>query len=168
MVLGLVGAASDLTLVVGPDHRIERVVANPQSGLAALATGWEGLPLQSLFAEESWTKLGPRLASPDQGPTLELNHSGPVQYDFPVRYTLRSWPGTDRLLLMGRDLRALAEVQQQLVLAHRAIGRDHEAQRELETRYRVLMEENSFPLMIVSETTGRILDLNSSAARLLG
>lgn len=168
MVLDLVGAASDLTLVVGPDHMVETVVANPQSGLAALATGWEGRTLQSLFAEESWTKLGPRLASPDEGPSLELNHSGPVQYDFPIRYVLRRWPGTDRLLMMGRDLRSLAEVQQQLVQAHRAIGRDHEAQRELETRYRVLMEENSFPLMIVSETTGRILDLNSSAARLLG
>lgn len=167
-VLDLVGAASDLTLVVGSDLTVETVVANPQSGLAVLAVGWEGRPLQSLFAEESWAKLGPRLRQPDEGPSLELNHSGPVQYDFPVRYVLRRWPGSDRLLMMGRDLRPLAEVQQQLVLAHRAIGRDHEAQRELETRYRVLMEENSFPLLIVSETTGRIVDLNSSAARLLG
>ncbi|MBY0350287.1 MAG: transcriptional regulator PpsR [Tabrizicola sp.] len=167
-VLDLVGDASDLTLVFGPDRLVETVLANPQSGLAALAVGWEGLPLQSLFAEESWTKLSQRLEQPDGGPPLELNHSGPVQYDFPVRYVLRRWPGTDRQLMMGRDLRAMAEVQQQLVQAHRAIGRDHEAQRELETRYRVLMEENSFPLLIVSETTGRIVDLNSSAARLLG
>jgi len=167
-VLDLVAEASDLTLVFGPDLMVETVVANPQSGLAALAVGWEGRPLQSLFAEESWTKLSQRLHQPDGGLPLELNHSGPVQYDFPVRYVLRRWPGTDRHLMMGRDLRAMAEVQQQLVQAHRAIGRDHEAQRELETRYRVLMEENSFPLMIVSETTGRIVDLNSSAARLLG
>jgi transcriptional regulator PpsR len=167
-VLDLVGAASDLTLVIAADRSVERVIANPQSGLAALAVGWEGRPLQSLFAEESWTKLSARLDHAEGGPPLELNHSGPVQYDFPVRYVLRKLPGTDQLLLMGRDLRSLAEVQQQLVQAHRAIGRDHEAQRELETRYRVLMEENSFPLLIVSETTGRIVDLNSSAARLLG
>ena len=168
MMLDLVGEASDLTLVFGPDRLVETVIANPQAGLAALAVGWEGLPLESLFAEESWTKLSQRLDQPGGGLPLELNHSGPVQYDFPVRYVLRRWPGTDRMLMMGRDLRALAEVQQQLVQAHRAIGRDHEAQRELETRYRVLMEENSFPLLIVSETTGRIVDLNSSAARLLG
>jgi transcriptional regulator PpsR len=167
-VLDLVAVASDLTLVVGPDLTVERVISNQQSGLAALAVGWEGRPLQSLFAEESWSKLSQRLDQPDVGPPLELNHAGPVQYEFPVRYALRSWPGTDCFLMMGRDLRALAEVQQQLVLAHRAIGRDHEAQRELETRYRVLMEENSFPLLIVSESTGRIVDLNSSAARLLG
>jgi transcriptional regulator PpsR len=168
VMLDLVASASDLTLVIAADRTVESVVANPQSGLGALAVGWEGRPVQSLFAEESWTKLSARLDQPNAGPPLELNHAGPVQYEFPVRYTLRSWPGTGCLLMMGRDLRALAEVQQQLVLAHRAIGRDHEAQRELETRYRVLMEENSFPLLIVSETTGRIVDLNSSAARLLG
>ena len=167
-VLDLVSAGSDLTLVVTAERLVEAVVAAPQSGMAALVTGWEGKPLQSLFAEESWTKLSARLEAGESPSPLELNHAGAAQYEFPVRYVLRRWPGTDRLLMLGRDLRPLAEVQQQLVQAHRAIGRDHEAQRELETRYRVLMEENSFPLLIVSENTGRIVDLNSSAARLLG
>lgn len=168
VVLDLVSAAADLTLVVGDRAVVETVVVNPLSSLAALATGWEGKPLQALFSEESWVKLSHRLAAPDSALPLELNHAGAVQYEFPVRYTLRHWQGTGKLLMLGRDLRPLAEVQQQLVQAHRAIGRDHEAQRELETRYRVLMEENSLPLLIISETTGRIVDLNSSAARLLG
>ena len=168
LVLDLVSAGSDLTLVVTPERGVEAVIASPQSGLAALVAGWEGRELKSLFAEESWAKLSARLDGVDTGLPLELNHAGSVQYEFPVRYVLRRWPGSDRMLMLGRDLRPLAEVQQQLVQAHRAIGRDHEAQRELETRYRVLMEENSFPLLIVSETTGRIVDLNSSAARLLG
>lgn len=168
LVLDLVAAASDLTLVVGPDGIVETVLANPQSGLAAHVGGWEGQPVESLFAAESWAKLSQRLATAGGIQTLELNHAGPAEYEFPVRYAIRKWEGSGRVLLMGRDLRPLAEVQQQLVLAHRAIGRDHEAQRELETRYRVLMEENSFPLLIVSATTGRIVDLNSSAARLLG
>ncbi len=167
-VLDLVSAGSDLTLVVTPDRVVETVIAAPQSGLSTVVAGWEGQALNTLFAEESWTKLAARLNAADLGTALELNHAGPAQYEFPVRYVLRRWPGADRLLMMGRDLRPLAEVQQQLVQAHRAIGRDHESQRELETRYRVLMEENSFPLLIVSETTGRIVDLNSSAARLLG
>jgi transcriptional regulator PpsR len=169
VVLDLLSAAADLTLVVGPSGVVETVVVNPQSSLSTLATGWEGRSLKTLFAEESWTKLRQRLEAPDGSLPLELNHDGAgVQYEFPVRYVLRRWQGTDKLLMVGRDLRPMAEVQQQLVQAHRAIGRDHEAQRELETRYRVLMEENSLPLLIISETTGRIVDLNSSAARLLG
>jgi transcriptional regulator PpsR len=168
VVLDIVSSAADLTLVVGPDGIVETVIVNPQSSLSTLAVGWEGRVLETLFAEESVTKLRQRLEAPDGSLPLELNHAGPVQYEFPVRYVLRRWQGTDKLLMLGRDLRGLAEVQQQLVQAHRAIGRDHEAQRELETRYRVLMEENSLPLLIISETTGRIVDLNSSAARLLG
>ncbi|MFM7334235.1 MAG: transcriptional regulator PpsR [Tabrizicola sp.] len=168
VVLDLVSAVADLTLVVTPGREVDTVIVNPQSGLAAFAVGWKGQSLEALFAPESWSKLSQRLAGAEPAVPLELNHGGAAQYEFPVRYTLRRLPGTDRILLLGRDLRPLAEVQQQLVQAHRAIGRDHEAQRELETRYRVLMEENSFPLLIVSETTGRIVDLNSSAARLLG
>ncbi len=168
VVLDLVSAGSDLTLLVSSEQRVETVIAGPQSGLAAMAAGWAGQPLEALFAPESWSKLSHRLATPETALPLELNHGGAAQYEFPVRYTLRRWPGTDKMLMLGRDLRPMAEVQQQLVQAHRAIGRDHEAQRELETRYRVLMEENSMPLLIISETTGRIVDLNSSAARLLG
>ena len=134
VVLDLVSAVADLTLVVGEGRRVETVVINPQSSLATLATGWEGQPLSAIFAEESWSKLSQRLESPESALPLELNHAGAVQYEFPVRYTLRRWPGTDKLLMLGRDLRPMAEVQQQLVQAHRAIGRDHEAQRELETR----------------------------------
>lgn len=166
--LDLISAATDITLVINADHIVEAVVVNPQSGLTSLASGWEGLAIDSLFAPESWTKLKHRLDGADATLALELNHAGPVPYEFPVRYVLRPWTGTGMMLMLGRDLRPLAEVQQQLVQAHRAIGRDHEAQRELETRYRVLLEENSFPLLIISETTGRIVDLNSSAARLLG
>ena len=166
--LELISAASDLTLVVSAEAIVETVIVNPQSSLFSLAIGWEGRHLEALFAEESWSKLGPRLATPETALPLELNHSGAVQYEFPVRYALRRLPGTDKILMLGRDLRPMAEVQQQLVQAHRAIGRDHETQRELETRYRVLMEENTLPLLIVSETTGRIIDLNGSAARLLG
>lgn len=168
LVLELAAVASDLTLLIDPQGVVETVIANPQSGLGARVQGWVGQPASGLFTPESWAKLLPRLEGDDLAPQLELNHSDSTQYEFPVRYAIRRWGASGYVLMMGRDLRPLAEVQQQLVLAHRAIGRDHEAQRELETRYRVLMEENSSPLLIVSATSGRVVDLNSAAARLLG
>ncbi len=53
VVLDLLSAAADLTLVVGPRVWSKRLSSTPQSSLVALATGWEGRPLQSLFAEEA-------------------------------------------------------------------------------------------------------------------
>lgn len=170
LVLDLVGAASDLTLVFNRDLIVTEVLANPQSGLGPRVADWQGKPLSQLFAAESWKKLETRLtsAAPTAQTTLELNHDDATNYEFPIRYTIRPFGTDGQRLLIGRDLRALAEVQQQLVQAHRVIGRDHETQRELETRYRVLMEENISPLLIVSVSSGKIVDLNVSAARLLG
>ena len=65
VVLDLVSAGSDLTLVVTPERLVEAVVAAPQSGLSALVAGWEGKALHSLFAEESWAKLSARLDGPE-------------------------------------------------------------------------------------------------------
>jgi transcriptional regulator PpsR len=166
--LELLCSACDVILLAGPDGLVEMSVVNPQSSMPPQIRDWRGQALMDLFASESRSKLEQRLSAGEGGLPLELNHVDAANNGFPVRYTIRKWPKSGHVLLMGRDLRALAEVQQELVVAHRAIGRDHEVQRELETRYRVLMEENSFPLLIISETTGRIVDLNTSAARLLG
>lgn len=168
VLLELAAAATDVTLLVGPDRTVQTVLTNPSSNLVARTADWVGQPLSGLFAPESWAKLIQRLDAGVGAAALELNHADSAGYDFPVRYALRTWGAEGHLLMLGRDLRPLAEVQQQLVLAHRAIGRDHEALRELETRYRVLLEESPSPLLIVSATSGRIIDLNSTAARLLG
>jgi transcriptional regulator PpsR len=74
----------------------------------------------------------------------------------------------DSILMLGRDLRPIAEVQQQLVQAQLALERDYETQRELDTRYRVLMEVARDPVIMVSMSTGRISDINPAAAQLLG
>jgi len=166
--LNLLCSACDLIVLADAEGQVETAVSNPAAGISGRMADWQGKSLESLFTPESRSKLSMRLSGPEAPQPLELNHIDGSGLSFPVRYTLRKWPESGHVLLMGRDLRPLAEVQQELVQAHRAIGRDHEAQRELETRYRVLMEENSFPLLIISETSGRIVDLNSSAARLLG
>jgi transcriptional regulator PpsR len=55
-----------------------------------------------------------------------------------------------------------------LVAAQLALERDYEAQREMDTRYRVLLEVSRDPVLMVSLSTGRITDLNPAAALLLG
>ncbi|MFN7225258.1 MAG: transcriptional regulator PpsR, partial [Paracoccaceae bacterium] len=97
-----------------------------------------------------------------------LNHADRTAWEFPVRYSLHRIGTDDSVIMVGRDLRPIAEVQQQLVSAQLALERDYEAQREMDTRYRVLMEVGRDPIIIISMSTGRITDLNSAAAALLG
>ena len=97
-------------------------------------------------------------------PVIELNHADRTAWEFPVRYSLHRIGSDDSVLMVGRDLRPIAEVQQQLISAQLALERDYEAQREADTRYRVLMEVGRDPIVIVSMSTGRITDLNPAAA----
>jgi transcriptional regulator PpsR len=85
-----------------------------------------------------------------------------------VRYALHLMETDGSILMLGRDLRPIAEVQQQLVAAQLALEKDYESQREVDTRYRVLMEVARDPIMLVSMSNGRIVDLNPAAALLLG
>ena len=167
----IIASASDLALLVSPTHKVVSVLANPAHGIQARVADWEGASLQSIFAGESWRKLETRLADLGNRRTpavIELNHADRTAWEFPVRYTLHKIGADESVLMIGRDLRPIAEVQQQLISAQLALERDYEAQREADTRYRVLMEVGRDPIVIVSMSTGRITDLNGPAAALLG
>lgn len=168
----IVTSACDLALVVTTDLVVLSAIANPHLGFWAKVAQWHGASLESLLTPESWIKLKGRLASGDLSThrvlSVELTHSDRVNFQFPVRYAVSSVGDGECLLLVGRDMRPIAELQQQLVQAQLALERDYESQREIETRYRVLMEASPSPLLIVSAANGRIVDLNAAAADLVG
>jgi transcriptional regulator PpsR len=91
-----------------------------------------------------------------------------LDWEFPIRYTLHRIGPDGTLLMLGRDLRPIAEMQQQLVKAQMALERDYESQREYDTRFRVLMEATRDAVVFVALGTGRIIEVNSAAATLLG
>jgi transcriptional regulator PpsR len=168
----IIASAADLALLVSPARKVVAVLSNPRDGQRARSAEWEGEPLSAVFAAESYRKLDARLGDLLEGRTvqlsLELNHADATIWHYPVRYTLHRIGQDESFLMVGRDLRAIAEVQQQLVQAQIALERDYEAQREIETRYRVLMEVGRDPLLIISMATGRIVDVSASAAVILG
>ena len=167
---GIVTATSDLALVVTPEGTVANVLTGAQSGIGARLAHWQGQPVETLFTPESRAKLAARLRELETHRTIsvELTHAEGSGFAHPVRYGVSRLGPDDTLLMLGRDMRPMAEVQQQLVQAQLALERDYEAQRELETRYRVLMEASKAPLLIVSASTGRIVDLNAAAADLIG
>ncbi|MCX7289188.1 MAG: transcriptional regulator PpsR [Rhodobacterales bacterium] len=167
----LLASAADLTLLVTPARRVVSVLVNPGHRSFGQLTDWEGMALADILTEESNRKLDLRLQELRSGQVsvaLELNHVSQQVWEFPVRYALHRVGADGSFLMLGRDLRPLAEVQQQLVSAQLAMERDYETQRELDTRYRVLMEMTRDPVMLVSVSSGRITDLNPASAKLLG
>jgi transcriptional regulator PpsR len=73
-----------------------------------------------------------------------------------------------RVLVLGRDLRPLANLQQRMVSTQQALERDYGRLRDADTRYRVLFHVSLEGVLVADATTRRVLEANPSAASMLG
>ena len=171
-VLGdIIASASDIAVVIADDGQVLSVLINPNHRSFGRLDHWEGRNVRDVLTVESVSKLDAKLEAffggKESPQAVELNHMDDG-LEFPVRYSFHRIGPDGALLLLGRDLRPIAEMQQQLVKAQVALERDYETQREYDTRFRVLMEATRDAMVFVSMTSGRITDVNKSAANLLG
>ncbi len=134
---------------------------------------WVGRDLKEFLTEECHPKLNSALASVSQGAfagprSFELNHVDNARWEFPIRYGVFDTGEGGPILMIGRDLGPVAMVQQQLVKTQLELEKDYEAQREAETRFRVLMGETRDALVFVDAKSGRIEDVSEAAGLMLG
>ena len=172
-VLGdIIANASDLAIVISDVGQVLSVMVNPHHPGRGRIDHWEGRDIRDFLTPESIDKLETQLARVVSGKgsdvAMELNHSDASNWDYPVRYSLHEIGPDGAILMLGRDMRQIAEMQQQLVKAQMALERDYEVQRKADTRFRVLLESSRDAVAFVAIGSGRITELNSTAATLLG
>lgn len=172
MLSEIVSTAADISLLISSDGRILAVMVNPAHPVFGRLEPWVGKPIADVITDESHEKLVKRLDVINRpgahSLAVEINHIDQTLWEFPVRYSMHSIGRDKTILMMGRDMRPVAEMQQQLVMAQFALERDYETQREMDTRYRVLMEATRDAVVLVAMNSGRIADLNAAAAMMLG
>ncbi|MEM6888185.1 MAG: transcriptional regulator PpsR [Pseudomonadota bacterium] len=168
----IISAASDIALVVSAEGTILSVVLNSHSDTFGNLKHWEGRAVIDFLTADSVPKFEKAHAAYLSGEvpkkTLELNHSDNAVWQYPVRYTFHRFGHENAALLLGRDLRPIAETQQKLVQAQIALEQGYETRREFDARYRVLLANATQPIVFVSVQSGRIDDTNDAAARVLG
>ena len=86
----------------------------------------------------------------------------------PVRYCAIRFGGERHILAVGRDLRAMADLQLRLAEAQQAMEREYARIRNAEKRYRLLFQLSSEPVLVVDSASQRVLEANPAAANLLG
>lgn len=167
---GIIASAADIALVISDVGEILSVLVNPEHDAHGKLAHWEGRDIREVLTQESQGKIDRLLEAMGAGggvaPAIEVNHAENGTWEFPIRYTFHHVGPDGALLMLGRDLRPVAEMQQQLVRAQLALERDYEAHREFDTRYRVLLETTREALIFVTSSTGRIADINGAAAAL--
>lgn len=169
----IVTTAADLAIVLDTGGKVHSVVTNPLNTSLGQLDHWKDRDIREFLAEDSLPKVENQLAAYRAGQkakvnAIEVNHFDNANWEFPIRYTLHKTGRDDIILMLGRDLRPIAELQHRLVKAQLALEKDYESHRDYETRYRVIMEAASDALVLVDVASGRIVDVNSHAARLLG
>lgn len=169
----IVATAADLAIVLDLKGTVQSLVVNPLNPTIGRLDHWQKRDIRDFLAEDSLSKLEKQLAAYREGEApatdaIEVNHFDNANWEFPIRYTLHRTGDNDLILMLGRDLRPVAELQHRLVKAQLALEKDYENHRDFETRYRVVMESTRDPLVMVDASSGRITDMNSAAAQALG
>jgi len=169
----IVTTAADLAIVLDTEGTVKSVIVNPLNPTLGSLDHWKDRDIREFMAEDSLSKLEAQLEAYRGGKArpadaIEVNHYDNANWEFPIRYTLHKTGRDDIILMLGRDLRPIAELQHRLVKAQLALEKDYETHRDYETRYRVIMEASRDALALVDVASGRIIDLNGAAAQMLG
>jgi transcriptional regulator PpsR len=169
----LIAVASDVTLVVSDDERgVIRDMAFGSDELAReMDRRWLGKPWIETVTTESRGKIESLLrdaASDAQPRWRHVNHRIAKGGELPMLYTAMRMGKKGRLVAVGRSLRPIADLQQQLVEAQQAMDREYLRLRQVETRHRLLFQVSAESVLIVDSATLKVAESNPAAARLLG
>jgi transcriptional regulator PpsR len=165
----LLAAVGDVTFILSEDGTILDVAVS-QGDLANHGfADWVGESWVETMTIESKVKAiemlrGATAATPPRW--RQVNHPA-AGGDVPVRYMVMSLGDSDRLIAIGRDMRAAAAVQQRLLQTQQSLERDYIRLRQAETRYRLLFDMASEPVLVIDGQTRRIREANPAAHRLL-
>jgi transcriptional regulator PpsR len=169
----LVAAASDIALVIDAEGTIHDAAFQRADLPLELKSSdqWVGRSWQATVAEESQAKIEQLLeeaANRKVSRWREIRHPATRGPDIAILYSAVAIGDRKRFVAIGRDVRATAALQQKLVEAQIAIERDYSKMRNVESRYRILFQMYSEPVLIVDAATHRVVEANPAASVLLG
>ena len=162
---------ADVALVVDKSGVIRDVAIGSEDLSKAGLGGWVGVAWTDTVTSDSRHKVEELMREAAlKLPTRwrEVNHIAPGGGHVPMRYSALQVRDDGRVVAFGRDLRPLANLQQQFVDAQMSIERDYARLRQTEFRYRLLFQIASEAIIIADATTSCITEVNPAALALIG
>jgi len=169
----LLAAACDITLLLDHDGVVRDITFGNDALARELGTGWRDRPWVDAVSDESQSKVTALLSPDGSGPrwrqvNLRLPHGGTLSMDCHA-VAMDAPDGSGRCtLVMGRDERITASLQQRLVEAQLSVERDYARFRQAELRYRQLFQMAAEAMLVVDAGSGKVTEANPAAAELLG
>ncbi|MEM1029571.1 MAG: transcriptional regulator PpsR [Myxococcota bacterium] len=174
----IVRTCSDLALVVDDQGVIEglslgQTLSRSHDGESDVEAHWRALVgrrWSDTLMKDSRGKVDQLLREANQGETKrgrEVNQVVDGVGEIPFRFAGASL-GDGRAILLGRDLRPMAELQQRMVSTQQAMELEYSRLRQADTRYRVLFHVSGEGVLVAQSKNRRIVECNPAAAKHLG
>lgn len=166
----LVSLTSDIALVIGGDGVI-RNVAVSDAGPGQSASGWVGRPWIETVTGDTRRKIELLLKEVDDAGVArrrEVNHPSAGGADIPMSYTALRLGLNGPVIAVGRDLRAVAAIQQRFIDAQQEMERDYWKLRRAQASQRLLGQVAHDAVMVVDATSLLPLECNAAAIGLFG
>lgn len=161
----VISNAADLAILMTQNKAVLEVFGRPDIIQALGAKSWTSSNLDEVMDPVSARKLG---MPPSEGASpVKVTHSttdGDL-IEFVYSHILLGSSGCT--LILGRDESRVAALQNRLLEQHRTAGERLEIQKHSEAQYRKLFAIGAEPVLVVDGDSGKILDMNASAAALL-
>lgn len=167
----VIAAAGDIALVVDVEGVIQDLAFDGEEPSLEGCRAWLGRPWVDTVTVESRPKLEALMreaATRAEPRWRQLNHPSGRGADLPMLYVAVDLGSAGRIVAIGRNLQAIASLQQRLVDAQQAMERDYARLRHVETRYRLLFQMSAEALLIVNSVSQKVVEANPAALRLLG
>lgn len=133
----LIAAATDVALIVDGKGVIRDVSVGSDDFALEGYQKWIGRSWEDTVTLDSRAKVAALLrdaAARTPRKWRHINHPSALGTDVPVLYSAMQVGKEGRVVAFGRDLRAVAALQQRLVAAQQSMERDYLRLRQLETR----------------------------------
>jgi len=159
--------AGDIALILDDTGRIIDGSADPRE-FPEFAQ-WIGRDWLDTVTVESRPKVMEMLAGARKGQTQPWRQVNQLADggEIPIRFALVSTGRGNRSIALGRDMRDAAALQQRLLQAQQSLERDYLRLRHVETRYRLLFQLSSEPVVVLEADSHRIREANPAAYAVL-
>ncbi len=164
-----VSLASDIALVIDGSGVIRNVAQGQAEPIAPGAQQWVGRAWVDTVSGDTRPKIENLLkevAATGIARRREVNHPLTPGISIPVAYTAIRLGTDGPVLAVGRDLRAIAAIQQRFIDNQQDMERGYWQARQAESRYRLLFQVATDAVMVVDAQTLQIVEANHAAALL--
>ncbi len=166
----LIAETNDLSLVIDANGVVRDVAIGDADPSLEVALTWIGKAWSDTVTVESQPKIRDLLnIKPGDvaGRWRQVNHPVADGPDLPIMYKAVRVNNHGMRVAVGRDLRQVSRLQQQLLDVQQSLEEDYARLHQAEIRYRMLFSMASEAMLFVDADSRKVVEANPAAGRLL-